>query len=182
MNICLYGAASSDIDQSYMDASFRLGKLIAMRGCGMVFGGGKHGLMGAAARGAREAGGEIIGVAPRFFEPDGVLFEHCSSFVFTDTMRERKQRMEELSDAFIVMPGGIGTMEEFLEIFTLRQLGRHRKPIAILNTNGYYDHLRAMLSHACAEGFMKAETVADDLFFMSEPEEAEGFIDGIAGE
>ena len=154
MNICLYGSASHDIDQSYHEAAFSLGKAVASAGFGMVFGGGKFGLMGSAARGAKSANGHVTGVAPRFFEPDGVLFEDCDEFIFTDTMRERKQTMEELSDAFIVMPGGIGTFEEFLEILTLRQLKRHDKPIFVLDTNGYYTDLRNMLDHAVKEGFL----------------------------
>lgn len=154
MNICVYGAASSNIDKSYFDAAEKMGELIAKMGYGLVYGGGLFGLMGAAAKGAKKLGGRVTGVAPKFFKPDGVLYDECDEFIYTETMRERKQKMEEFSDAFVVMPGGIGTMEEFLEIFTLRQLGRHNKPIAVLNTNGYYDDMAAMLGKAVNEGFM----------------------------
>lgn len=159
MNICVYGAASSNIDKSYFDAAEKMGALIAEKGYGLVYGGGLFGLMGAAAKGAKKLGGRVTGVAPKFFKPDGVLYDECDEFIYTETMRERKQKMEELSDAFIVMPGGIGTMEEFLEIFTLRQLGRHNKPIAILNTNGYYGPLSAMLKKAVDDGFMREESL-----------------------
>ena len=93
-------------------------------------------------------GGEIVGVAPRFFDEPGILFQGCTQMHFTDTMRQRKELMEQLSDGFIMAPGGIGTFEEFFEILTLRQLGRHQKPIAILNVRGYYDPLLALLENA----------------------------------
>lgn len=177
MNICVYGAASNDLDKAYFAAAEKMGELIADKGFGLVYGGGLFGLMGAAAKGAKKCGGRVTGVAPRFFKPDGVLYEECDEFIYTETMRERKQKMEELSDAFIVMPGGIGTMEEFLEIFTLRQLGRHTKPIAILNTNGYYNDMAAMLAKAVSEGFMKKENLAFAPVIAA-PEEVMEFIAG----
>ena len=155
MNICVYGASSNKLDKEYIAAGERLGEEIAKKGHTLVFGGGAQGLMGAAARGADAAGGKIIGVAPTFFNVDGILYEHCTEFIYTETMRERKQKMEDLSDAFVMTPGGIGTFEEFFEIFTLKQLGRHKKPIAILNTNGYFDNLLAQLQTAVKEDFMK---------------------------
>ena len=135
MKLCLFGASSDHLASAYFEAVNLLGKEMGRRQIGLVFGGGATGLMGAACRGAAEYGGEIIGIAPRFFQQDGILFQNCSQMIFTDTMRERKQRMEDLSDGFAVVPGGIGTLEEFFEIFTLRQLGRHHKPIALLNVN-----------------------------------------------
>lgn len=155
MNICVYGASSNKLDKEYIAAGERLGEEIAKKGHTLVFGGGAQGLMGAAARGADAAGGKIIGVAPTFFNVDGILYEHCTEFIYTETMRERKQKMEDLSDAFVMTPGGIGTFEEFFEIFTLKQLGRHKKPIAVLNTNGYFDNLLAQLQTAVKEDFMK---------------------------
>lgn len=157
MNICVYGASSALIDESYIKAGEELGRMMASRGHGLVFGAGADGLMGAAARGVHSLGGEIIGIVPSFFNVDGVLFDHCTELVRTETMRERKQIMEDRADAFIVSPGGIGTFEEFFEILTLRQLGRHTKPIVILNTNGYYDSMDEMLEKAVISGFMTAE-------------------------
>lgn len=154
MKICVYGASSNKIDPSYLQAGEALGLAMAKRGHGLVFGGGANGLMGAAARGMTAGKGEIIGVAPRFFDVDGVLYQHCTEFIYTDTMRERKAIMEEKADAFIMTPGGIGTLEEFYEIATLRQLGRLSKPVAILNTNGYYAPVLAMWEQAIAQGFM----------------------------
>ena len=156
MNICIYGASSNKLAQEYYDAAEALGALMAQQGHTLVFGGGKGGIMGAVARGAHAQGGTIIGVAPRFFDEPGILFEECSEFVYTDTMRERKAIMEERSDAFIVLPGGIGTYEEFFEMLTLKQLGRHGKPMAMLNTRGYYDPMSAMLRNTVDEGFMGA--------------------------
>ena len=160
MNICLYGAASNTIAPLYIQKTEELGEEMARRGHRLVFGGGNGGLMGAAARGVRRGGGQLIGVAPRFFRPDGVLFEDCTEFIFTETMRERKQTMEDHADAFIMSPGGIGTLEEFFEIYTLRQLGRIRKPLAIFDINDYFAPLRVMLSHAVREGFVREEALA----------------------
>ena len=155
MKICVYGSSSTELEAKYIDAVYELGKQMAERGIGLVFGGGAQGLMGAAARGVRDGGGEIVGVAPDFFDVDGVLFEECTEFIYTKTMRERKQIMEESSDGFIVTPGGFGTFEEFFEILTLKQLERHNKPIAILNTGGYYDMLFDFVGRSMGEKFIK---------------------------
>lgn len=165
MRICVYGAASNEINKSYIEKGEDLGKEMAKRGHSLVFGGGATGLMGAVARGIKIANTEIIGVAPSFFNVDGILYDHCSEMIYTQTMRERKQIMEEKSDAFIVTVGGIGTFEEFFEILTLRSLDRHKKPIAILNTNGYYDHLIEFLRNGVKENFLKEENLK--LFYVS---------------
>ena len=157
MNICVFGASSARLAPCYIEAAEELGRLLGRGGHRLIFGGGQTGLMGACARGAASAGGEIIGIAPRFFDEPGVLFEQCTRFVFTDTMAQRKTAMEEEAEAFIVLPGGIGTLEEFFEVLTLRQLGRHGKPIALLNTAGCYDALSAMLEKLASEGFMSRE-------------------------
>jgi len=154
MNICVYGASSDQIDRGYLDAAFELGVCMARAGHTLIFGGGATGLMGASARGMAQEGGTIVGIAPSFFDRPGVLYPHCTEFVFTETMRERKQLMEDRSDAFIMTPGGIGTFEEFFEILTLRQLRRHHKPIGILNVNGYYDPLITLMEQAIAQQFM----------------------------
>ena len=153
MKICVFGASSRDLAQVYYDEAFVLGAELARRGHKIVFGGGTSGLMGAAARGAQSEGGYLIGVAPRFFDEPGVLHE-CDEMIFTETMGERKKTMEDLADAFVVLPGGIGTFEEFFEALTLKQLGRHAKAMAILNTNGYYDAMEAMLERAVREEFL----------------------------
>lgn len=154
MKICVFGASSRDLRQEYYDAAFALGAEMARRGHELVFGGGTSGLMGAAARGMSSAGGKgIIGVAPRFFDEPGILYEGCTQMIFTETMSERKKAMEDMSEAFITLPGGIGTLEEFFEALTLKQLGRHAKAMAVLNTLGYYDSMEAMLVKAVEQKF-----------------------------
>ncbi len=168
MNICVYGAASNDIDKSYLDCGEELGEEIARRKHTLVFGGGATGLMGAVARGVNKSGGTLIGIAPHFFNVDGILYDKCSEYIYTDTMRQRKMLMEEKSDAFVVTAGGIGTLEEFLEILTLRSLSRHHKPIAIFNTNGYFDKLITFLKNGVEQKFLRQEDL--DLFFVSNDE------------
>ena len=157
MNICLYGASSSAIAKAYVNPTEELGAKIAERGHTLIYGGGAAGLMGAAARGAYSRGGEIIGVVPSFLNVDGILFDNCTELIFTETMRERKALMEQKSDAFIMTPGGVGTFDEFFEILTLKQLGRHSKPIAVFNINGYFDILIAQLENAVHKQFMNPE-------------------------
>lgn len=166
MNFCVYGAASDAIDASYMTAGEELGLKLANAGHGVVYGAGAHGMMGAVARGVHSGGGKLVGVAPSFFQVDGVLFEHCTEIVYTETMRERKQIMEDRADAFLVTPGGIGTYDEFFEIMTLRQLGRHSKPIVLYNINGYFDPLYEMLVKTAEKRFMKKENL--NLIFISD--------------
>lgn len=153
MNICVFGASSRELHEDYFAAAYELGAELARRGHRMIFGGGQSGLMGAAARGVASVGGLMTGVAPRFFDEPGILYEGCTEMVFTETMGERKKYMEDVSDAFITLPGGIGTLEEFFEALTLKQLGRHAKAMAILNTRGYYDALEALLTQAVTERF-----------------------------
>ena len=175
MNICIYGASSRKLAKEYYDAAEALGALMARQGHTLVFGGGQEGIMGAAARGAHTHGGKIIGIAPRFFDEPGVLFEECTEFIYTDTMRERKALMEEHSEAFIVLPGGIGTYEEFFEMLTLKQLGRHNKPMVMLNTRNYYGPMAAMLQNTVDEGFMSASCM--ELFGVcNTPEEALDYV------
>lgn len=155
MNICVYGASSNAIDNSFIVAVEELGKRIAERGHSLVYGAGGQGLMGAAARGVHSKNGSIKGVVPSFFKVDGVLFENCTELIYTETMRQRKQIMEDSSDCFIMVPGGIGTYEEFFEILTLKQLNRHSKAIAVYNINGYYNTMEKMLEEAIEKNFMK---------------------------
>ena len=157
MNVCVYGAANDTIDARYLAEGEQLGRLLAAQGHGLVFGAGATGMMGAVASGVRQGGGSMLGIAPKFFDRPGVLYEQCNELIYTDTMRERKQLMEDKSDAFVMTPGGIGTFEEFFEILTLRQLGRHEKGIAVLNTKGYYEPLRQMLEQAIEQGFLRPE-------------------------
>ena len=170
MFVCLYGASSNQISSEYICLTETLGSMLADAGYSLVYGAGGAGLMGAAARGFKEKNGYVIGVVPRFLQVDGILYPHCDEIIFTETMRQRKQAMEEKADAFIVTPGGIGTFEEFFEIYTLKQLGRHRKPIIVYNINGYYDAMLAMLSTAVEQSFMR-ETSMQLITVVDTPQE-----------
>lgn len=157
MTICVYGASSELINKEYIEITEELGRKMADRGHSLVYGAGAQGLMGAVARGVHEKNGTIIGVAPSFFNVDGVLFEDCTEMISTETMRQRKQIMEDRADCFIMTPGGIGTFEEFFEILTLKQLARHKKAIAVFNIDGYYDIMEKMMQNAIDGKFMKPE-------------------------
>lgn len=168
MRICVYGAASSTIDAEYIEKVEQMGREMAKRGHSLVFGGGGNGLMGAAARGVRAENGHILGVIPKFFGDEKVeaIFEFCDELIEPDTMRERKQIMEDNADAFIIVPGGIGTFEEFFEILTLKQLCRHNKPIAIYNLRGYYNEITHALEKATEKNFIRGNCM--ELFYTTE--------------
>ncbi len=157
MKICVFGAASNEIDNSYIAEVEKLGEAMAKRGHSLVFGAGGHGLMGAAARGVRKGGGDVFGVIPHFFRDENIeeIFGDCTELIFTETMAERKTKMEDLCDAFIVVPGGIGTFEEFFQVLTLKQLGRHSKAIVLYDINGYYKNLEAFLQLSVDERFIR---------------------------
>lgn len=176
MNICVYGAASAQLEQIYYDKTECLGRLMAQRGHGLVFGGGDTGMMGAAARGVDAENGFILGIAPRFFDEPGVLYQNCTEFIFTDTMRERKKLLEERSDATIVTPGGIGTYEEFFEIITLKSLKRIDRPIVLYNINGYFDVMESLLKHTAEEKFMD-ESNLKLCEFMDDPKKILDYIE-----
>ncbi len=159
MNICIFGASSDIIDEKYSKAAYNLAAEMAKRGHGLIFGGGGKGVMGATARAVYDNGGFIYGVAPEFMSEYNVFFENCTKFKHTKTMAERKTFMEENADAFIIAPGGIGTYEEFFEVYTLKQLGRHSKAIAIFNPFGYYDKMLDMLKYAVSENFMTTDSL-----------------------
>lgn len=159
MNICIFGASSDLIDEKYSKAAYDLAAEMAKRGHGLIFGGGGKGVMGATARAVHDNGGDVYGVAPEFMREYNVFFEHCTKFKLTKTMAERKTFMEDHSDAFIIAPGGIGTYEEFFEVYTLKQLGRHSKAIAIFNPYGYYDKMIDMLKHTVNENFMNSSSL-----------------------
>ena len=156
MNICVYGAASSLINDKYKQAGIKLGEKMVERGHGLVFGGGANGMMGALAEGVHNKDGYILGVVPKFFKEGGaeVSYKECTEYIYTDTVRERKRNMEEHSNAFIISPGGIGTLDEFFEILTLKQLGRHNKAIVIYNVNGFYNELDTWINKAIEEQFI----------------------------
>ena len=166
--VCVFGSSSEAIDRRFLDAAYSLGASIYKRGEGLIFGAGKYGVMGAVARGYMSGGGVPTGVSPHFFKKRNVLLRECR-LVFTDTMRERKAYMEDNSDAFIICAGGIGTFEEFFEVLTLKELGRHKKPIIIYNYKGYYDELIAMMNASVEKKFMSDKV--NKLYSVADTEE-----------
>ena len=176
MNICLYGSSSDSIDSIFLEESFKTGEELALRGHTLVYGAGGEGVMGAAARGAASKGGIIIGIVPAFLDLGSNLFPDCTELIKTEDMRSRKALLESRSDAFIVMPGGLGTFDEFFEIATLRQLGRHGKAIAVCNIDGYYDEFEAMFEKAIRRGFM-SEKNHEVCRFFRDRDEMFGFLE-----
>lgn len=152
-SICVFCASSDHIAPRYFEEAHELGKEMARRGHQLVYGGGQVGLMGAVARAVHASGGRVIGVIPRRADWAEVTYQAADDLIYTATMRERKAIMEERADAFIALPGGIGTLEEVLEIITLRHLGYHSKPIVLLDRYGYFDPLLQMLERSIVEGF-----------------------------
>lgn len=156
MTITVYSASSGQVPDRYVEAARTLGRLIARGGHTLVNGAGRTGLMGACADACLAAGGEAVGVIPSFMIEQGWQHTGMTRLEVTPDMHRRKERMAELGDACIALPGGVGTLEELLEIITWKQLGLYVKPIVILNTGGYYDPLLAQLEGAVAEHFMRA--------------------------
>ena len=153
MEICIFGASSDKLDPVFFEEARALGLELARSGHTLVYGGGSTGLMDACAQGIRSGGGRAVGIAPRYFDEGDFLCRDFGELIYTETMAERKALMLERSDAFIVLPGGTGTMDEFFEALTLRQLGRLRGRIVLLNTAGYYEPLRALLRYMVDRGF-----------------------------
>ena len=152
MRICLYGAGSPNTKSEYTEVSYELGKEIAKRSYELVFGGGDTGVMGAVSKGVIENNGKVIGIAPEWMKEFEGMCKNCFKFIHTSTMDERKYLFLKHSDAFIVAPGGIGTLDEFFEIFTLKKLKRHNKKIVIFNINGYYDTMLNMINFMIDQG------------------------------
>ena len=140
--LCVYCSSSDDIADRYPPIARALGTELAHRGHRLIYGGGRVGLMGVTARAVHDAGGHVTGVIPEKLKArEGIAYEFADEMMVTDTMAERKEAMYTRADAFVVLPGGYGTLEEFLEVLTLRQLDYHRRPIALVNTDGFYDPL-----------------------------------------
>ena len=153
MHVCVYCASSSTVPAAFFQAAHAIGTGMARRGWPLVYGGGSVGLMGSVAEAVQEAGGRVIGIIPQALLEREVGYTRADELVVTQTLRERKQIMEDRADAFIALGGGFGTLEELLEILTLRQLGYHTKPIILVNTDGYYDPLLAQFEQLYALGF-----------------------------
>lgn len=152
--VVVYCASSPHIDDLYFDAADELGRLLSENKIGAITGAGKQGLMGAINSSIVKHGGKVTGIIPKFMVDNGWYHTGLTDMIVTDTMHERKQKMAQMSDAAIALPGGMGTLEELAEILTWRQLGLYHKPIIILNTNGYYNSLLAMFQQMIDDNFM----------------------------
>ncbi len=155
MKICIFCGASSGHDPAVFDAVSQVTESFAREKVGLVYGGASIGIMGALADGLLARGGEVTGVIPEVLKTKEIAHPHLTELHVVSNMHDRKKLMYDLSDGFLVLPGGMGTLDELFEILTWRQLGFHRKPIALLNVNGYYNHLLAFLDHAVAQGLVK---------------------------
>jgi len=153
--ICVYCASSTQINPRYFEATARLGKILADAGLSVVFGGGATGLMGQLANSMLEANGTITGIIPQFMCDQQWHHNELTELIVVETMHERKEKMAQMADAVIALPGGCGTFEELMEVITWKQLGIFSKPIIILNMNGYYNSLINMLHQAVDEKFMR---------------------------
>lgn len=168
--IVVFCGSGEGYNEVYRETAYDLGGMLASRDIDVVYGGAKVGLMGALADGALEAGGKVIGIIPFFLKTKEVAHEGLTELITVDTMHERKLKMNKLSDGVITLPGGWGTMEELFEMLTWSQLGLHKKPIGLLNVNGYYDALKALCSNMVQEGFL-SENVNDSLLISESAEE-----------
>ncbi len=159
MNVCVFGSASDKIDAKFIEAGERLGENLAKRGHKLVFGAGAQGMMGAVARGFKKGDGKVLGIIPKFFEEKGYegIFYESDRLVYTQSMSERKMTMSNMCDAYIIVPGGIGTFEEFFEVLTLKQLGVHRKAIVVFDMFGYYKEMNQMMDASIQKEFVKDE-------------------------
>ena len=175
--VCVFCGSASGKNPAYAVAARELGRTLAERGLGLAYGGGRVGLMGEVATATLAAGGEVLGVIPHALSHKEIAMAGCTELIVVDTMHARKSLMADRSDAFVALPGGFGTCDELFEILTWGQLGIHRKPVGLLNVNGFFTPLLVWLDHIVSEGLLKAkhrelvlvaETVPDLLTKLSE--------------
>jgi uncharacterized protein (TIGR00730 family) len=168
--VCVYCGSSPGTDPAFMEAARRLGELLAADGVGLVYGGGARGLMGQVATAVLDHGGHVTGIIPEFLESKEQTLKRAQDVIITPNMHVRKQTMFDRADAFVALPGGIGTLEELVEQLTWAQLGRHKKPILILNINHFWDPLCALIEHMSRLAFIHNE-MGVNLLVASEVEE-----------
>jgi uncharacterized protein (TIGR00730 family) len=156
-SVCVYCGSSARADQIYKDAAIELGQTIAAEGWNVVYGGGRVGLMGLVADSALKSGGKVVGIIPKHIQGREIEHTELTELHIVDSMHIRKQMMVDRSDAFVVLAGGLGTLDEFFELMTWKQLGLHDKPIVMANINGYWDRMNEAIRHLAAEKFMREE-------------------------
>jgi len=154
--IVVFCGSSMGSNPAFEQGAKVLGSILAKQNIGLIYGGADIGLMGAVANGALESGGEVIGVLPKFLSSKEIAHHHLTELILVDSMHERKQKMNDLADGIIALPGGFGTLEELFEMLTWGQLGLHSKPIGVLNIDGFYDDLMSQLEKMVSAGFLKA--------------------------
>jgi uncharacterized protein (TIGR00730 family) len=174
--VCVYAGSAAGANPVYVRAATELAGALARRGTGVVYGGGSVGLMGALADAALDAGGEVVGVIPRFLEDRERGHDGLTEMHVTETMHQRKMLMADLSDGFVVLPGGIGTLEEVIEMLSWSQLGLHRKPIGLLDADGFWDPLVDLLDHMTTERFV----ALDHRRLLLSGEDPEALLDAMA--
>ncbi len=167
-SICVFCASSEAVGDSYKSVATELGREIGKRGADLVYGGASIGLMGCVARGVHEEKGKVIGILPEFFRTKDIEYLDADELIVTKDMRERKAKMDERSDAFIVLPGGVGTLEEAMEILSMRQLKLTDKPLVFINTEGFYDKLNETFSLMIEQKFAK-ENIRDMFAMAPDP-------------
>ncbi len=155
--VCVYCGSSDKMGEDYLLYARQMGAAIARRNLNLAYGAGSTGMMGAVADGALEAGGQVVGIIPEMFATPALMHTHLTHLEIVPNMHVRKQRLVDMSDAFIALPGGYGTFEELFEILTWAQIGLHQKPVGLLNAKHYFDPLLSAIDHARAEGFIYAE-------------------------
>jgi len=155
--IAVFCGSSSGSKENYIKEAIMLGKELAKRNITLVYGGASVGIMGAVADSVLEEGGQAIGVMPTFLKEKEISHQNLSELIIVNSMHERKAKLSEMADGFIVLPGGPGTLEEFFEIYTALKLGLHQKPVGLLNIDHYYDPLISLFDHMCKEGFLKMD-------------------------
>ena len=174
--VTVYCSSSKSVPAVYFEAAAELGGAIAARGWAVVYGGNAVGCMGALADAARAAGGRVVGITPQLLVDHGIADEQCDELIVTATMRERKALLEQRGDAFVALPGGLGTFEEVFEVLVGRTLGYHEKPVVLLNVAGYYGPLLAMIEHGIEHRFIRP--VARDAYVVAgSVAEAIGFLE-----
>ena len=173
--ICVFASSSDKIAEEYFKSAKRLGELIAKNGYDLVYGAGSVGTMYAVATAVKSNGGKVIGVIPERLNNIGVDWKECDEFIVTDCMASRKKKMRELSDGFVAIPGGFGTLEEIAEVITLKQLGYHAKPVIFLDTNNFYSSLFAQFETFYSQNFAKREN--EKLYYIAKtPEDVMNYI------
>lgn len=182
MKICVFGGASNVPNKKYAEEAFRLCRMLAERGHDLVFGGGRDGMMGAAARGFHAGGAKITGVVPEFFRARQyeILYLEAEEIIYTEDIAERIRLMERMSDAFVAFPGGAGTYEELFKILVSKSLDRHTKPLALFSIDGYFDPLVSMLQYSHSQGFISENSLHNlRVFREQETDELIRYLEGI---